>query len=160
MLSGLLNLCFGRFRIEYNFLTTQRKPFCTHSTHSECPILRGLTLGVKGCNRLLSKINNCLKFPFDNSNIGKPSSVPQAYPCGRMGGLIHSLLCVKPAWIHLRTHPFYLFYCDSGNKSPTYPILPKVNSHWLKRPLLNLFLDVLGFPCLFLQQSSSLLYRF
>ena len=26
MLSGLLNLCFCRFRIEYNFLTTQRKP--------------------------------------------------------------------------------------------------------------------------------------
>ena len=56
-----------------------------------------------------------------------------ARPWGWMNELIHSLLCVKSDWMHLRTHRFYLFYCDSGQKSPTYPLLHRVNYHWLNR---------------------------
>ena len=48
---------------------------------------------------------------------------------------IHSLLSIKSDWMHLRTHRFYLFYCDSGQRSPTYPLLHSKPSHWLNRSL-------------------------
>ena len=100
----------------------------------------------------------CMVYMWLHCHCG--SELFSARSCGRMDELIHSLLCVKSAWIHLRTHPFYLFYCDSGNKSPTHPVLHKVNSHWLKRPLFD-SITVKSYNLIFQtsRQSNAYLYK-